>query len=572
MALRCRRIAIAFVSTRLWVNGSDSTAKGTGLALAQVHAHSRHSRGLSSRATRWEQLVQLASSRILEFRVMVVMVWNFHGSQVLRMHELRSVALGFALCSAQVQILVQGPTSVASQDARSRGRRGGDSRNVSEVQLHGDTVQQPPKFIIPTSDGDDGVEVRATAWHEVQVQHALTDLGRPDGSTGGFYGLMRRTRFIKMEVLRRLFAEDDDATPRTGTQGDFREGTLTQPLHNALASLQSAPRPPGWRNGDDEDLHVLEADATTRTRMLLAYEKNELYRDIVFLEGRVTKREQHPPSPQAGNEPCGPAVEDLLVETMTIRDAKQRCHSLPGCRGFCFHGDVTDAPVKMHFRGCRHDTSAIGWTYFSFEPGEIALSSLLAEQHEAKFRRTGAMSKWSWVEDVIPAWDAPASSCYTSATSDGSTSRCGLAGSKQVATHHVSDPLLYLYLSSWECKARASESLLHHSFGILLTLDFQMNKKITEEVATIPSKRMRNKIAGFTTHLMKRIQRGPVRGISLKLQEEERERRMEYVPDRSEVDIELIQVDPDTRDMLKEMDMDKLPNITTSSLPLGGRR
>ena len=34
----------------------------------------------------------------------------------------------------------------------------------------------------------------------------------------------------------------------------------------------------------------------------------------------------------------------------------------------------------------------------------------------------------------------------------------------------------------------------------------------------IPSKRMRNKIAGFVTHLMKRIQRGPVRGISLKLQ------------------------------------------------------
>ena len=62
-----------------------------------------------------------------------------------------------------------------------------------------------------------------------------------------------------------------------------------------------------------------------------------------------------------------------------------------------------------------------------------------------------------------------------------------------------------------------------------------MNKKITEEVAEIQSKRLRNKIAGFTTHLMKRIQKGPVRGISLKLQEEERERRMEYVPDRSEV-------------------------------------
>merc|ERR1712166_348100 len=102
-----------------------------------------------------------------------------------------------------------------------------------------------------------------------------------------------------------------------------------------------------------------------------------------------------------------------------------------------------------------------------------------------------------------------------------------------------------------------------------LTLDFQMNKKIAEEVATIPSKRLRNKIAGFTTHLMKRIQKGPVRGISLKLQEEERERRMEYVPDRSEVDVELIQVDADTRDMLKELDMDKLPNITTSSNRIG---
>ena len=75
-----------------------------------------------------------------------------------------------------------------------------------------------------------------------------------------------------------------------------------------------------------------------------------------------------------------------------------------------------------------------------------------------------------------------------------------------------------------------------------LTLDFQTNKRVAEEVAIIPSKALKNKIAGYTTHLMKRIQRGPVRGISLKLQEEERERRMDYVPDVSAVDTDVIEV------------------------------
>ena len=43
-----------------------------------------------------------------------------------------------------------------------------------------------------------------------------------------------------------------------------------------------------------------------------------------------------------------------------------------------------------------------------------------------------------------------------------------------------------------------------------------------------------------------------------------------YVPERSEVDTDIIQVDPDTRDMLKELEMDKLQNITTSTMSLGG--
>lgn len=89
-----------------------------------------------------------------------------------------------------------------------------------------------------------------------------------------------------------------------------------------------------------------------------------------------------------------------------------------------------------------------------------------------------------------------------------------------------------------------------------LTLDFQINKKISEEVALIPTKRLRNKIAGFVTHLMRRIQKGPVRGISLKLQEEEKERRMEKLPDKSEVEPDVILVDQDTKDMLVGLGLD----------------
>lgn len=94
-----------------------------------------------------------------------------------------------------------------------------------------------------------------------------------------------------------------------------------------------------------------------------------------------------------------------------------------------------------------------------------------------------------------------------------------------------------------------------------MTLDFHTNKKILEEVAIIPSKRLRNKIAGFSTHLMKRIQKGPVRGISLKLQEEERERRMDFVPDESAIKTDHIEVDKETIALLASLGMSDLPGV-----------
>jgi small subunit ribosomal protein S17e len=119
-----------------------------------------------------------------------------------------------------------------------------------------------------------------------------------------------------------------------------------------------------------------------------------------------------------------------------------------------------------------------------------------------------------------------------------------------------------------------------------LTLDFETNKRICDEIAIIASKRLRNKvsfshldsheglgrpgcyryltgcqlqIAGYTTHLMKRIQRGPVRGISFKLQEEERERKDQYVPEVSALDFAQnsesgqLDVDTETKDLLKHL-------------------
>lgn len=86
----------------------------------------------------------------------------------------------------------------------------------------------------------------------------------------------------------------------------------------------------------------------------------------------------------------------------------------------------------------------------------------------------------------------------------------------------------------------------------------------------------------FLSLFLHRIARGPVRGISLKLQEEEREKRMDFAPEVSQVDQQILdqgievfdpslatatssnckfQVDEDTVLMLAAMDMANLSHL-----------
>merc|ERR1712205_21910 len=78
-----------------------------------------------------------------------------------------------------------------------------------------------------------------------------------------------------------------------------------------------------------------------------------------------------------------------------------------------------------------------------------------------------------------------------------------------------------IYGASITKTVKKSARFLIEKYYPLLTTDFQVNKTFCDEVALIPSKGLRNKIAGFVTHLMKRLGKGMVKGLNVEIKEKE---------------------------------------------------
>lgn len=102
---------------------------------------------------------------------------------------------------------------------------------------------------------------------------------------------------------------------------------------------------------------------------------------------------------------------------------------------------------------------------------------------------------------------------------------------------------------------RAARSVVELYFS-RVNKDFENNLSVVRDVTLTQNKKIRNQIAGYTTHLYKRIQNGVVKGIYIKSHEQEKERKESFIPKVGILDAEKVMVDTTTYSMIKKYDIE----------------
>ena len=109
-------------------------------------------------------------------------------------------------------------------------------------------------------------------------------------------------------------------------------------------------------------------------------------------------------------------------------------------------------------------------------------------------------------------------------------------------------------LSRGKSIKRAARQVISSYFS-RINADFENNLSVVRDVTITQNKKTRNQLAGFVTHLYKRIQRGSVQGIYIRAHEQEREKKESFIPKVGVLDVEKIVVDPVTMAMVKKYEI-----------------
>ncbi|KAI4291180.1 small subunit ribosomal protein S17e [Pancytospora philotis] len=98
---------------------------------------------------------------------------------------------------------------------------------------------------------------------------------------------------------------------------------------------------------------------------------------------------------------------------------------------------------------------------------------------------------------------------------------------------------------------RAAKLVVEKYFS-RVNADFENNLSVVRDVTVTQSKKVRNQVAGYITHLYKRLQKGEVKGVYIKSFEQEKERKESLIPSVGILDAERYVVDPVTHAMIKK--------------------